>query len=168
MWITPSVALALTSLPLHWFVQKLLSCPLYKFRFFAIIFFSVCLLSVCFSRTGISGFAALVLSINQSVSPCLSNVLYHMVGGWVYIFVITDNIDIIDLIMWSENLYTFEIYKVQPTALCIALCTAPCTAICNMHFGTTWWLLSDKWRSLPLPCGQYMAIYCKSRQKKYK
>ena len=58
----------------------------------------MCLLSVCFARTGISGFAALVLSINQSVSPCLSNVHYHMVGGWVYIFVITDNIDIIDLI----------------------------------------------------------------------
>ena len=55
----------------------------------------MCLLSVCFSRTGISGFAALVLSINQSVSPCLSNVLYHMVGVH---FCFSDNIDIIDLI----------------------------------------------------------------------
>ena len=58
----------------------------------------MCLLSVCFARTGISGFTALVLSINQSVSPCLSNVQYHMVGEWVYIFVISDNINIIDLI----------------------------------------------------------------------
>ena len=28
-----------------------------------------------------------------------------------------------------------------------------------LNFGTIWWLSSDCWRSVPLPCGQHMAIF---------